>query len=336
VTGKNKHRRNFVLIFIILFAFILNSTVSNSETIKTPSFVLDPYLFDVEIHSIKIDIQAVDTINIAEKYTVKNTQNSSLDSIELWINQSLSDLVVSDYNGSLTFDHTEISQSSHLLVISFSSELEGNSSTTFDVQYSLEREPIAEHGNSHYFFEFYSSCCYFTSEQLIEVKIPERSFIHEEEGMTPYFPSDGFALAGQRVYLSWTFENLDPYEQSFIFVRFDKPIRETPVVAIVLGTIGGLILGVGLTILYMRRREKKVVQQISTIYLSDTQKTLLKLIAENNGRILQKELCEETGYTKSRISRNITPLIEQGLVDRDKWGRNYVIKLTENGRKVIE
>ncbi|MCE7741421.1 MAG: winged helix DNA-binding protein, partial [Candidatus Heimdallarchaeota archaeon] len=165
---------------------------------------------------------------------------------------------------------------------------------------------------------------------------PERSFIHEEEGLTSYFPSDGFALAGQRVYLSWTFENLDPLDQPFIFVRFDKPLRETPIIAIVLGSIGGLVLGAFLTILFMRRREKKVVKEISTIYLSDTQKIILKLISENNGKMLQKELCAETGFTKSRISRNITPLVEQGLLQRDRWGRNYVIRLTDSGRKVIE
>ncbi len=302
----------------------------------SPSLFLDPYLFEVETHSIKIDILKIDEIKIAERFTVKNTQNSTLDSIDLWLNQTLSNLVVTDYNGSLLFEDTAISQSSHLLDITFRAEVEGNSTTTFDIWYDLERDPIAEQGNSYYFFEFYSTVTYFTEEQLIEVKIPERSFIHEEEGITPYFPSDGFALAGQRVYLSWTFEDLDSLEETFIFVRFDKPLQEIPIVAIVLGTIGGIVLGVGVTILFMRRRERRVVKQISTIYLSDTQKTLLRLLSENNGKMLQKELCAETGFTKSRISRNITPLVEQGLVKRDRWGRNYVIKLTENGLKVIE
>ncbi|MHA1199139.1 MAG: helix-turn-helix transcriptional regulator [Candidatus Heimdallarchaeaceae archaeon] len=326
-----------VLFSIILSVFLFYNNVTSTSHIETPtSLSLDPQLFEVEKHSIKIDIQAIDEINIAERYTVKNRLNTSLDSIEIWINQSMSDLTVTDYNGSLTYDNSEISQSSHLLNITFRSDLEGNSSTTFDVWYNLEREPIAENGNSYYYFEFFATVSYFTLEQIIEVKIPERSFIHEEEGLTSYFPLDGFALAGQRVYLSWTFENLEPLHQTFIFVRFDKPLRETPIIAIVLGTIGGLVLGACLTILFMRRREKKVVKEISTIYLSDTQKIILNLISENDGKMLQKELCAETGFTKSRVSRNITPLVEQGLLQRDRWGRNYVIKLTDSGRKVTE
>lgn len=337
VKGKLKLTGEIILFFIILFAFISSDALAfSSQKKSSPSMSLDPYLFTVETHNIKIDIIQIDEIKVAERFTVRNTQNSTLDSIEVWINQTLSDLFVTDYNGSLSFDDTEISDSSHLIDVSFRTELFANSTTSFDIWYNLERYPIAENGHSYYYFEFSSSVTYFTEEQLIEVKIPERSFIHEEYGLTSYFPSDGFALAGQRVYLSWTFENLDALEDSFIFVRFDKPLQDTPVTAIVLGVLGGIILGAGLTILFMRKREKKVVRQISTIYLSDTQKTLLRLISENNGKILQKELCSETGFTKSRISRNITPLVEQGLVKRERWGRNFVIRLTESGMKVIE
>ncbi len=325
------------LFSIILFVFLINTNlICCSQTKASTSLQVDSQLFDVERHSTKIDVLSIDEINVAERYTVKNIQNSSLNSIEIWVNQTAANLIVRDFDGTLVFETNEISVSSNLLTIHFRSELAENSSTTFDIWYSLSRYPVAEQGNSHYFFEFYSGVTYFTKEHIIEIKIPERSFIHEEEGLISYFPVEGFALAGKRVYISWTFNDLEPFEQSLIFVRFEKPLQKTPILAIILGPTGGVILGVCSTILFMKRREKKVVKKISTIYLSDTQKTLLNLISKNNGKILQKELCAETGYTKSRISRNITPLVEQGLVKRDKWGRNYVIRLTENGRKVVE
>jgi len=325
------------LLFLAIFVFLLNCPLAYSLPSESDiSYAIDPTLFEIENHDIKIDILSVNEINIAEKFTVLNVYNSSLDSIDMWINQSLSNLDVRDYNGSMSFSTIEFSESSHLLNIQFRSGLLNESSATFVIWYVLDRVPIAESGNSYYFFEFYTSSSYPIREQIIEVKIPERSFIHEEEGLTPYYPSDGFAIAGQRVFLSWTFSTIEPDEQTFIFVRFDKPIKETPVLGIVFGVIGGVVVGIGTTLLFMRRREKKVVQQISTIYLSDTQKLLLKLISESEGKILQKDLCIETGYTKSRISRNIVPLEEQGLVERDKWGKNYIIRLTENGRKVVE
>ena len=300
------------------------------------SLQVDSNLFYVETHSIKVDVLSNNEINVAETYTVKNSHNLSSDSIKIWINQTASNLKVQDSEGILTIEKTEFSGSSFLLNIYFRSELPENSSTTFDIWYSLNRYPIAEQDNSYYYFEFYSDVTYFTKKQIIELKVPERSFIHEEEGLTSYFPQDGFALAGKRVYISWTFNDLDPLEQSFVFVRFDKQIKETPIWVIVLTASLGILVGVGATLFFMRKREGRVVKKISEKYLSETQKKLLRLISENNGRILQKELCTKTGYSKSRISKNITPLVNQGLIHREKWGRNYRITLTESGRKVVE
>lgn len=336
-----KGRKIFIFLFILFVAIISSNLNSNdlvysSQGLPSKSLQVDSDLFYVELHGIKIDVLSVNEINVAETYTVKNIHNSSLDSIEIWINQTASSLKAQDSEGILTYEKTEFSGSSNLLNVYFRSELPNNSSTTFDIWYSLNRYPIAEQDNSYYYFEFYSDVTYFTKKQTIELKVPERSFIHEEEGLTSYFPQDGFALAGKRVYLSWTFNDLEPLEQSFVFVRFDKQIKGTPIWVIVLSASLGILGGVGATLFFMRKREGRVIKKISDIYLSETQKKILNLISENNGRILQKELCTKTGYSKSRISKNITPLVNQGLIHREKWGRNYRITLTESGRKVVE
>ncbi|MCG3216294.1 MAG: hypothetical protein KAS63_06220, partial [Candidatus Heimdallarchaeota archaeon] len=220
--------------------------------------------------------------------------------------------------------------------IYFRSELEKNSTTTFDVWYSLTNYPIPEQGKSYYFFEFRSYVTYFTKEQIIEIKIPEKSTIHEEEGLTSFFPIESTPIAGKRVYISWSFNELEPFDDTFIFVRFDKPLGNPPFWVFIVGPCFGVIVGISATFFFMKRKERKAMKKIATIFLSDTQKHLLKLISENKGKILQKELCLQTGFTKSRISRNITPLVEQKLVKREKWGRNFIITLTESGKKVVE
>ncbi len=199
--------------------------VHSSQELPSKSLQVDSDIFYVELHSIKVDVLNVNEINVAETYTVKNIFNSSLDSIEIWINQTASNLKAIDSEGTLAFEKTEFSGSSILLNVYFRSELPNNSSTTFDIWYSLNRYPIAEQDKAYYYFEFYSDVTYFTKEQIIELKIPERSFIHEEEGLTSYFPQDGFALAGKRVYISWSFENLLPEEQSFVLLDLINRLR---------------------------------------------------------------------------------------------------------------
>lgn len=334
---RSKKVRKIALFILFLFViFFRTSSLFLSQSSSSYSPLVDSLFFEIDLHDIKIDIISIQEINIAEKYTVRNTQNTTLDSIDLWINQSLTNLLIKDLEGPLLFEGNQITDSSNFIKIYFRSELEKNSTTTFNVWYSLTNYPIPEQGKSYYFFEFHSSVSYFTKTQIIEIKIPETSTIHEEEGLTSFFPEECTPIAGKRVYLSWSFKNLEPFDNPFIFVRFDKPRGNLMIWISIVGPCCGVIAGICATILFMKRKERKVMKKVATIFLSDTQKTLLNLISENNGKILQKELCSKTGFTKSRISRNITPLVKQELVEREKWGRNYVITLTESGKKVVE
>lgn len=319
----------FVSIFIFRSPFLIESSISYSP-------LVDSHLLEIDLHNIKIDIIDIQEINILEKFNVRNIHNTTLNSISLWINQSFRNLVVQDLNGSLTIEKYQFTDTTNLLKIYLQSALEKNGTSTLNVFYSMTKYPIPEQGNAYYFFEFCSSITYFTREQTIELRIPEKSSIHEEEGITSFFPVDTIPIAGKRDYISWSFTNLDPLENTFIFVRFDKPLGKQPVWAFIVGPCCGILIGVFATIMIMQRKQRKTVKKMATVFLSDTQKTLMKLILENNGKILQKELCAKTGFTKSRISRNITPLVEQKLVKRDKWGRNYILTLTENGKQVIE
>ena len=329
-------RKSAMYIIYLFVSIFISGSPSLIESSISYSPLVDSHFFEIDLHNIKIDILSIQEINVVEKYTVRNIHNATLNSIGLWINQSLNNLMVQDLNGSLTAENYQFTDATNLLKVYFRSELEYNETTSLNVLYSLANSPIPEQGNAYYFFEFCSSVTYFTKEQTVEIRIPEKSSIHEEEGITSFFPLESIPVAGKRVYLSWTFANLDPYDNTFIFVRFDKPLGKQPIWSFVVGPCCGILIGAFATILIMKRRQRKVVKKMATVFLSDTQKTLLKLILENNGKILQKELCAKTGFTKSRVSRNITPLVEQKLVQRDKWGKNYILTLTENGKKVIE
>ncbi len=318
-----------ISLFIVRSPLFTQSSVSFLPLVESHHFVIDS-------HNIKIDIKGIEEVTVAEKYDIKNSQNVSVESIDLWFNHSLDNLVINSLEGPLEFERNQLSDSSNLITIYFTTELVTNSTTSFNVWYSLTNYPIPEQGQSYYFFEFYSYMTFFTKEQTIEIKIPERSSIHEEDGLTSFYPTESIPIAGKRVYIAWTFRNLEPFDNSFIFVRFDKPLGNPPIWPMIVGPFFGVVIGIIGTLLFMKRKEKKVMKKVATIFLSETQKMLLRLISENEGKILQKELCSKTGFTKSRVSRNITPLVEQKLVKRERWGRNYIIRLTENGKKVVE
>jgi uncharacterized membrane protein len=86
----------------------------------------------------------------------------------------------------------------------------------------------------------------------------------------------------------------------------------------------------------MRKSERKRKAKLERIYLTDTQKELLRIIYEKDKRLQQKDLLELTGFSKSKISRNLTPLVEKGLVIKEKWGREFIVEITEAGKKVVE
>ena len=95
-------------------------------------------------------------------------------------------------------------------------------------------------------------------------------------------------------------------------------------------------MGIGITAIVARYIEKQAVKKLGTSLLSENQLELLKIIVENSGKVSQKALCELTSFSKSKISRNIVPLEERGLLRREKWGRTYVVYITDSGKKVVE
>jgi uncharacterized membrane protein len=86
----------------------------------------------------------------------------------------------------------------------------------------------------------------------------------------------------------------------------------------------------------MRRREIKARKAIGEIYLTDDQNLILKLVHQNDGRIAQKELLTQTNFSKAKLSRNISSLEEFGFITKEKWGREFRVYITKNGRKVVE
>lgn len=57
---------------------------------------------------------------------------------------------------------------------------------------------------------------------------------------------------------------------------------------------------------------------------------VIKLLVENEGEIRQHRITDETGWSKSKVSRIVSQMHEDGMIEKRSAGRENVISLTES------
>ncbi len=291
-------------------------------------------------HVTQIDIPEVDEIYVTEIYNIENRLNYSVSSLTLWLNHSCSNVTVEDGTGTIDYDILVQTSSYLQLFFNLNQVLDTNDTTSFYLSYNLDMMPIYEDESDYYNLEYSSTINYYTQNLYLLVKLPENSYIHEEAGLTSIYPTNQTqSFAGKRLIISWSLQNLLPSFNPLFIVRYDPPSLEPsnpPIWAFVVGPLLGISVGFVITYLLMRRKEDKSIKDIGTLFLNESQKTLLRIINEAGGKIAQNELGRKADFTRAKTSRNLLLLEEQGLIRKEKWGRNAIVYLSKSGEKVIE
>ena len=296
----------------------------------------------IDSHNIDIIIKNTEDISINETITIHNFQNVSISQINLWLKHlNNHDLIIIDEEQQTLSRDIFILENGTLVTVFFNVNLEKYQTYTFTLFYSLNRNIEKFEGkDSYYLFHFTSYISFLTLDQTLRVRLPEDSHVHvfpSKTGTPSYTPESGTSVpSGGYVFIVWTFNNLQTLTYQDFWVFFDESEGGISALWIIVGLSLGIILGAVSVFWWMKRRESKAIERIGKIFLSDDQKFILKTILNNEGTITQKELIESTNFTKSKISRNLFPLEEYGLIQKEKWGREYKCWLTEMGRKVIE
>ena len=284
-----------------------------------------------------IDIKDTNEIVVDEILTIENHMNSSISELDFNLNCDFQNLTIDNGNEELLFSVSEITNN---ITLSLSENLAVNESAYIHMTYKLVTEiPRAEGDPAYYYFIYEKYYSFFTSEHILSVRLPSRSFIHDFEYIpNSYTPVNASIIpSGNRLYLTWEFLNKRESSIQEITVWFNEPIGEKrPVFLFIIGPILGLCLGSFGVYWLMRRRENNKINDIERIYLSENQKFLLNLIREKERKLQQKELLELTGFSKTKISRNLAPLEEKGLIVKEKWGREFIVFITEKGKRVVK
>ena len=332
-----------LILISVLVAILLNLNFTESyqsELIESNSF--DQTFLSIKLHRTSVDIVDTSKILVTETYVIQNKQIFAISSVSLWINNTIDTLTVEDVEGVLDADWTVVANNSHLLNIDLRYNLEEDDQASFDIKYNLRKEFLEMGEESPYFrFDFLSTISHATLCHQMRILLPEGYQYYENLDTLAFYPQKGNETRiGRRLGVEWTCYNITPAdEHPYFIVNFYQtklPEPRFPSLIFSLGIITGIVVGCGITAWVARYIEKRSVQKIGTSLLSENQLELLRIILGNNGKVSQKSLCELTGFSKSKISRNIVPLEERGLLRREKWGRTYVVYITDSGKKVIE
>lgn len=337
----NNSKSSFLIILFLSTILLLSINISeiNGKNQDTESDILFSSDYPIVFNSVdcKIDIRSLDEILVTEIITLENKHLSSMTQVNLLINQSLSNLKLEDEVGELSFS---ISNTTGIATINLRSALEINQSSFLRLTYTLDFDLIRIKDwfkPAYFYFQFTSPVTYFTLEHKLTIRLPENSFIHKKLGLDSYTEQATIASTGNRLYISWENYDLEPMSKQQFFVFFDEPLgRKTPIWIFIVFPLVSITLGIGATLWVIRRRQEITLKKMGDVFLTENQQNLLRHLYEKGGKQTQKELVILTGFSKSKISRDLSLLEQKGFVEKQRWGKQYRVYLTDLGRKVIE
>ncbi|NPD88192.1 MAG: winged helix DNA-binding protein [Asgard group archaeon] len=323
-----------LLLSILVSSGMIETTISKTSSCHEKNSMSSSGNFTVVKHSTYIFMFDVDDIYVEEEIDIENNQKDTM-FLCISLNQTHHNLsIIDDNNIPLSFVNIT---NTKLLNISLESEFKLGSEIRIELRYTLLTLPILVlEETSYYLFQFNKFFTYFTNNYTLSVRLPEGCSLHEVGNNPPCIPIDFTKIwPNNQLAVIWEIASLEQSTLVPFWMLFDEP--ESPRIwGYVVGPFIGLILGASLVYVWMKRGSSKLEEEIEQIYLTKNQQILLKLINEKEGKITQQEIINITNFSKSKTSRNLTPLEENGLIIKEKWGREFKVSLTKKGEKVVK
>lgn len=334
----NNRKKLLTLALLISISLLFSFSRVNSTAIclrdNGSNYTINNDSLYCSLHETQITFDDVDKIKVEESIAIENLESNPVSEIDLYFPHYFKNLIILDKEyGLLSYSNT-----SDILSVELALSLSRNDSTYFTLYYDLFQEyyvEIIESKPASYSFTFAFQISFDTARYNLDILLPVQSFISDVSN--PYSPNAVVTPIHNRIHLSWVIRNLYYQEQRSVYVKYDAPhSNNTPVWVFVISSSSCVFAGAGITYLIVKRNQRKTMQKIGNIFLTEAQKTLLIIITERGGTITQGDLVRLTGFSKSKVSRNLAPLEENNFIEREKWGNQYKVSITDQGKKVIE
>ncbi|ASJ07843.1 hypothetical protein A3L11_00835 [Thermococcus siculi] len=117
----------------------------------------------------------------------------------------------------------------------------------------------------------------------------------------------------------WVKENIE--------ITIPEQPKETNWTVVILAVLVSLVVAIPASVYYARKRW--AANRVPIEVLTEKERIVVKAIIDKGGTVKQEELPELTGYSRPTISRIIQELEKKQLVEREKVGKTFIVKLTK-------
>jgi len=140
---------------------------------------------------------------------------------------------------------------------------------------------------------------------------------------------------GQHIILSWSEQYPELPKQYFVKYENPKievtnnraPIWLTALIMFILGT------GIGTLLYKFLKKTPKLMHTVPSSLLSPDEKAIVEYLKKHNAQsnpINQREIGRDLQWSKSKVSAVLSNLYYKKLIEREKFGRNYKVKLLKD------
>ncbi len=200
---------------------------------------------------------------------------------------------------------------------------------SFEIEMSLTGSELVGQRDDVNIFRYNHNIYRSTDFYQLEVKLPERSSLADENivNETLIYPEHGELRSdGSRHIISWSQEPDGlPYYSFQTFFVDDDETGFSGLFYILSGLLGSLVV-IGLVFLGWKYYERLNANSVFD-ELSEDEKGVVDMLRDNDGEMLQKDVVDQSDYSKAKISGIVSTLVDNEIIDKEKEGRSNKLVL---------
>nr|EGQ40675.1 MAG: hypothetical protein J07AB56_14050 [Candidatus Nanosalinarum sp. J07AB56] len=203
----------------------------------------------------------------------------------------------------------------------------------FSANMELGTDGLVGRSGSKSVFNYSKSFVRITERFQLDVVLPRgEGLVPSNSSFSPVRPEDGKrrSVDGRRFKVVWSQQPGFGEEKRFSAVY--EPLSEGPdrTLWIVTGAALATLVILGAYLYYRLHRGSRAKDEFET--LTEDQQEVVRMISTRDGSMLQKDVVDETEYSKAKVSNIVGGLEEKGAVTKKKQGRSNMLELNRNLR----
>ncbi len=173
-----------------------------------------------------------------------------------------------------------------------------------------------------------------TKNYTLRVLLPEGTGILDQANVSTPVVSPGDAEIssnGRRIFVEWEEQPQlgETLDFSLVYEEFTGP-QAPDRRRIILVVAAAVLLAIGSYIAFIRLSRENIRDVFDE--LSEDQLKVVKLLVEEDGEMLQKDLVGELDYSKAKVSGLVSELTDEGILVKQKKGRSNLLTISKNYR----